>query len=71
MIKDKKIKKDFNELRGRFSKPKIKEIKRFLYEIENLKDISALKTKEIATISMKVKARGTKIKIYHLKNILI
>ena len=30
----KKIKKDFNELRDRFFKPKIKEIRRNLYELE-------------------------------------
>ena len=32
-----KIKKDFNELRGRFSKPKIKEISKDFYRIENKK----------------------------------
>ena len=31
----KKIREDFNELRDRFLKPKIKEIRRNLYEIEN------------------------------------
>ena len=30
----KKIKKDFNELRDRFFKPEIKEIRRNLYELE-------------------------------------
>ena len=33
--KIKKIRKDFNELRDRFLKPKIKEIRKSLYEIEN------------------------------------
>ena len=33
----KKIKKDFNELRDRLSKPKIKEIRKDLYEVENKK----------------------------------
>ena len=34
----KKIKKDFNELRHRFSKPEIKEIRRNLCEIEKKKE---------------------------------
>ena len=122
----KKIKKDFNELRHRFSKPEIKEIRKILYEIENKKNLSKskakriennfleleksisgfkkhkngdyddpeyrnLKTQEIyltsqlrkiikcqkkpkvlLTVNMvNMKAKGTKIKIYHLKNILI
>ena len=33
--KIKKIRKDFNKLRDRFLKPKIKEIRKSLYEIEN------------------------------------
>ena len=33
----KKIKKGFNELRDRLSKPKIKEIRKDLYEVENKK----------------------------------
>ena len=43
----KKIRKDFNELRDKFVKPKIKEIRRNLYEIENKKNLSTSKTKEI------------------------
>ena len=31
----KKIRKDFNELRDRFSKPQIKEIRKSLYDIKN------------------------------------
>ena len=31
----KKIREDFNELKDRFLKPKIKEIRKNLYEIEN------------------------------------
>ena len=34
----KKIREDFNELRDRFLKPKIKEIRRNLYEIEKEKE---------------------------------
>ena len=33
----KKIRKDFNELRDRFSKPQIKEIRKNLYDIKNPK----------------------------------
>ena len=43
----KKIREDFNKLRGRFLKPKIKEIRRNLYEIENKKNLSKSKIKEI------------------------
>ena len=43
----KKIREDFNKLRDRFLKPKIKEIRRNLYEIENKKNLSKPKIKEI------------------------
>ena len=43
----KKIKEDFNKLRDRFLKPKIKEIGRNLYEIENKKNLFKSKIKEI------------------------
>ena len=36
----KKIREDFNKLRDRFLKPKIKEIRKTLYEIENKKNLS-------------------------------
>ena len=36
--KIKKIKKDFNKLRDKFLKPKIKGIRKSLYEIENKKN---------------------------------
>ena len=48
--KIRKIKKDFNKLRDRFLKPKIKEIRKNLYEIENKKNPSASKLKEIEKI---------------------
>ena len=35
-----KIRKDFNELRDRFSKPQIKEIRKYLYDIKNPKNLS-------------------------------
>ena len=38
--KIKGIRKDFNKLRDTFLKPKIKEIRRNLYEIENKKNLS-------------------------------
>ena len=45
--KIKKIRKDFNELRDRFLKPKIKEIRKSLYEIEKKKNLSESKIKDI------------------------
>ena len=45
--KTRNIRKDFNELRDKFLKPKIKEIRKNLYEIENKKNLSVSKTKEI------------------------
>ena len=41
------IRKDFNKLRNRFLKPKIKEIRRNLYLIENKKNLSKSKIREI------------------------
>ena len=43
----KKIREDFNKLRDRFLKPKIKEIRRNIYETENKKNLSKSKIKEI------------------------
>ena len=45
--KVKKIRKDFNKLRDRFIKPKIKEISKSLYETENKNNLRASKIKEI------------------------
>ena len=53
--KIKKIREDFNELRDRLLKPKIKEIRKNLYEIENKKNLSALKLKEIKKILLNLK----------------
>ena len=44
-----KIKKDFNKLRNRFLKPKIKEIRKNLYEVKN-KKLSESELKEIEKI---------------------
>ena len=46
-VRIKKIGEDFNKLKDRFLKPKIKEIRRNLYEIENKKNLSKSKIKEI------------------------
>ena len=43
----KKIREDFNRLRDRFLKPKIGEIRKNLYEIENKKNLSKSKIEEI------------------------
>ena len=43
----KKIGKEFNELRNRFSKPQIKEIRRNLYGIKNPNNLLTQKIKEI------------------------
>ena len=45
--KIKKIREEFNKLKDKFLKPKIKEIRKNLYEIENKKNLSKLKVKEI------------------------
>ena len=45
--KIKKIREEFNKLKGRFLKTKTKEIRRNLYEIENKKNFSESKIKKI------------------------
>ena len=42
-----KIRKDFNKLRHRFSKPEIKKIRKNLHETENKKNLSESNTKKI------------------------
>ena len=46
----KKIREDFNKLRDRFLKPKIKEIRRNLYETENKKYLSKSKIKRLKKV---------------------
>ena len=46
-VKIEEIRERINELRYRFSKPKIKEIRKSLYEIENKKNLFTPKIKEI------------------------
>ena len=48
--KKKKIREKLNELRDKFSKPKIKEIRGSLHKIENKKSLSTQKIKEIETM---------------------
>ena len=50
-----KIKEDFNKLRDRFLKPKIKEIRKNLYEIKN-KNLSELETEEIEKVFLTLKS---------------
>ena len=42
-VRIKKIREDFNKLKDRFLKPKVKKIRRNLYEIENKKNLSKSK----------------------------
>ena len=46
-VESEKNKLKLKNLKDRFLKPKIKEIRRNLYEIENKKNLSKLKVKEI------------------------
>ena len=50
-----KIKNDFNKLRDKISMPKIKEIRKDLYRIENKKHFSAQKIKKIEKNLSKLK----------------
>ena len=63
--KTKKIREDFNELRDRFWKPKIKEIRKNLYEIENKKNLSASKLKEIEKNVFELEESLSKLKKYY------
>ena len=61
----KEIRKEFNKLRGRFSKPKIKEIRRNLYEIENKNNLSTQKIKEIEKNLNELEKSLAKLKRYY------
>ena len=63
--KIKKIKEDFNKLRDRFLKPKVKEIRKYLYEIKN-KNLSESELKEIKKNIFRLEENLSK-----LKNIMI
>ena len=61
----KKSKKKFNELKDRFSKSKIKEIRKDLYEIENKKNLSTLKIKKIEKNFLELEKNLSKLKNYY------
>ena len=53
----KKIREDFNELRDRFPKPRIKDIRKNLHDIKNLKNLSTQIIKEIEENIFKLEKR--------------
>ena len=61
----KRIKKKFNELRNRFLKPKIKEIRRNLAEVENKNNLSTQKVKEIEENIYELEKSISKLKKYY------
>ena len=61
----KKIREDFNKLRDRFLKPKIKEIRKTLYEIENIKNLSKPKLKKIEQNLIGLEESLFKLNKYH------
>ena len=61
----KKIRKDFNELRDRFLKAEIKDIRKNLDEIENPKNIWTKKINEIKENVLGLEERLCKLKKYH------
>ena len=63
-VKIRKIKEDFNKLRYRFLKQKIKEIRKNFYEIEN-KNLSESKTKQIEKNLFELEESLSKLKKYH------
>ena len=62
--KIKTIKEDFNELRAKLLKPKIKEIRKNLYKIEN-KNLSESKIKEIEKNLFELEESIFKLKKYY------
>ena len=65
MKEQKKIRKDFNELRDRLFKPKIKKIRRNLYEIENKNNLSTQKIKKIEENLHELENSLSKLKNYY------
>ena len=61
----KKIREDFNKLRDRFLKPKIKETRKNLYEIENKKNLSKSKIKEIEQNLIELEESLFKLNMYY------
>ena len=64
-----KIRKEFNESRHKFSKSKINETKRNLYEIENDKNLFAPKIKKFYTKNFKTKKYYDDIEYKGIKNV--
>ena len=60
-----KITKEFNESRYKFSKLKIKEIRKNLYKVENEKNLSESKIKEIEKNLTELEKNLSKTKKYH------
>ena len=66
----KEINEKFNELRDRFSKPKIKEIRRKLYGTEIKKNISKLRRKKIEKNLLELEKNLFKPKKYYNYDVL-
>ena len=64
-IKIEDIRKKFNELRDRFSKPIIKEVRRNLYQIEDEKNIFTPKIKEIEKKFLELQKNLFELKKYY------
>ena len=64
-VRIKKIREDFNKLRDRFLKPKIKEIRRNLYEIEKKENLSKSKIKEIEQNLIELEENLVKLNKYY------
>ena len=62
----KKIKEDFDNLRYGFSKLKIKEVRKNLYNIKNPKNLSKSKIKEIQQNIIKLEESLFKLRKYHI-----
>ena len=61
----KEIKEKFNDLRDIFAKPKIREIRKILYEIENKNNLSTQKIKEIEKNLYELEKNLSKLKKYY------
>ena len=64
----KKVRNKFNKLKDRFSKPKMKKIKRTLYEIENKKNLVTQKIKEIEKSLFESAKNLSELKKYYYHN---
>ena len=63
-----KIREELKKLAHKFSKSEIKEIRKSIYEIENKKDISALRKKEIKENLLELEEKLSKLKKYYDKD---